>query len=149
MARRASSLPSPELERRVAKARSELAADAVEWTRDGDEGLSATTSAVLCVDSLPDGDAEVMAVLERWKRVLPLDAELRLIERTRRESAGLGSLLPTRHHPYRRDLVAAIRAVGWVITAIDRLDVTVDGSKQRWVDLHATDLREQVARELA
>jgi hypothetical protein len=148
MSKRASSMPSPELESRVIEARSALDADAVEWTTDRDEPLAATTSAVLCVDSLPDRDADVVSLLGRWKRDLNVDAELRLIERVRRPPTGIASILRRGADTYGRDVVGALRATGWVITAIDRIDVTVDGSTQRWVDLRATDVRGQVAREL-
>lgn len=140
-------MPSPELDRRAAEARSGLEADAVEWTGERDEPFSATTSAVLCIDSLPDRQPDVVDVLGRWKRDLLVDAEVRLIERVRRPSSGVASIVRFRREPYSRDVVAALRATGWVITAIDRIDVTVDGSTQRWVDLRAADVRGQVARD--
>jgi len=142
-------MPSPELERRVTAARSELDADAdaVEWSSDRDEPFSETISTVLCIGSLPDSESDVVNVLGRWKRDLNVGAELRLIERVRRTPSRITSVLRAHPDSYSRDVVAALRATGWVITAIDRIDVRVNGAMQRWVDLRATDMRGQVARE--
>jgi predicted fused transcriptional regulator/phosphomethylpyrimidine kinase len=142
-------MPSPELERRVTEARSGLDADAdaVEWSSDRDEPLSETISTVLCIDSLPDSESDVVNVLGRWKRDLNVGAELRLIEQVRRTPSGITSVLRAHPDPYSRDVVAALRATGWVIAAIDRIDVRVNGAMQQWVDLRATDVRGQVARE--
>ncbi len=142
-----------DLTMRVATARSALGPDAVEWRGSSGPTITATTAEVLCIDALPAEHAAMVSVFEQWRDVLDLDAQVHLIERTRLTPSGnvvtaIRSRLGLGCSPlFERDVVAAVRGVGWTIMAIDRIDVDENGERQRWVELRASDVVGQVRRD--
>lgn len=146
-----SSMPD-ELARRGALARAELGAGSIEWSGSEAATIGSDTTDVLSVNSLPIEQSALLVVLHQWRRSLGTDAHIHLIERTRLDVSSawiptIRSRLGFGVEQFPRDVVAAVRRVGWTITAIDRLDVELDGERQRWVDLRATDVVGQVERE--
>lgn len=142
------------VEERASAARGALGEGGVEWERTGSSDISSTTRRVLSVDSLPSDHAAMLAVLGEWRSTLGIDAEIHLVERTRPDVehvvvSAIRSRLPVGAAPFERDVVAAVREVGWTIVAIDRFDEKRDGIRQRWVELRATDVVAQVERESA
>lgn len=141
-----------EVEVRAATARAALELDSIEWSESSPSTITATTTQVLSIDALPLEQAAMVSVFEEWRSLLGIDAEVHLIERSRldpprdvvsiiRSRLGVGAAL------YERDVVAAVRSVGWTIMAIDRIDLDQNGERQRWVDLRATDVVGQVHRD--
>ncbi|MDW3177123.1 MAG: hypothetical protein R8J94_07045 [Acidimicrobiia bacterium] len=142
-----------EIARRGSLARAELGAGSIEWSGPKATTIGSDTTDVLSVNSLPIEQSALLEVLQQWRRSLGTDAQIHLIERTRLERSStwistIRSRLGLGVEQFERDVVAAIRQVGWTITAIDRIDVELDGERQRWVDLRATDVVGQVEREM-
>lgn len=149
MAGDTSALPQ-ELRERADAARAALGREGIEWTSSATPGLPATTSTVLSVASLPSTQRELVALFRSWTEQLDIEGEIHLIEQTRDQKRNpvLSALRTRRRNPVTsdRDVVAAIRAVGWTVTAIDRIDVEHQGTPQRWVELRASDVAAQARR---
>ncbi len=141
-----------EVDVRAAAARAALGADSIEWTDSGTSTITATTAEVLSIDALPLEQSAIVSVFEEWRALLGIDAEVHLIERSRLDPPSdvvsvIRSRLGVGAASYERDVVAAVRSVGWTIMAIDRIDLDQKGERQRWVDLRATDVVGQVHRD--
>jgi hypothetical protein len=141
-----------EVEVRAATARDALGSDSIEWRGSNTSTITATTAEVLSVDALPLEQSGMVSVFEAWRALLGVDAEVHLIERSRLDSSSdvvsvIRSRLGVGAASYERDVVAAVRSVGWTIMAIDRIDLDQNGERQRWVDLRATDVVGQVHRD--
>lgn len=137
---------------RAERARAARGADSIEWDGSNSSAITATTAEIFCVDALPAEQDAMVACLREWREQLGIDAHVHVIERSRldqssdivsavRSKVGFGG------SSYERDVVAAVRSVGWTIIAIDRIDVDHDGEAQRWVDLRATDVIGQARRD--